>query len=513
MHHARFRHAIWVSLFVTSILGANEPPQVFDLPTYKTFIDMELSRVRPNCSMAEMGIRGRPVRGRLVNHLGAPMSDVIVALVEPIGHSLDCFYENFDVTDEQGRFNVAGSVSKNRLIFRQSNGRTWRLRVTDLQDDRLVRWPPPSTITAHLSSALRNELSVEEADDEASPRLSLQTEQYWGGMSIMVIAPERVSDGDTVFKHVLPANYALTIPKTIDVAGQRITRRIELRRVHVQPGEHQQLSLVPNGGTRLSGKCPIGSYLVVSRMQQTYEDCPAAIELVAIDEGHFETRPLPKGDYRVEAHVHGNNPALRRMGDSAVRRWNIRIDGTEGSLKLDELPQPSKLEAAVTFILDSSDDSRVSLRSLTARWPEHEVLSEFANRLNDDAIPYFWRRRLPNLAVRYLIATKSPMCSLPHWNRPTAIVNDVSWFVPCRPRLTEPITSSSSLRRTLNQLTTWNVAWPFERLVKLPSATRNMPTRSQNTLKLRYAIAGSSFDCRQLPTLDAWDLRIRFPLC
>ena len=388
------------------------PPKVFDLATYKRFIDHELSRVRPSCAMSEMGIAGRTVAGKLVDHLGNPLPDVIVALVEPIGHSGDCYYENFDLTDEKGEFAVEGTVAKNRLIFRRPDGRIWResVKIGDVQ--KRFEWPTPSTLTVTIPDDWKREFNLDWANAEKAPvLLRLQTARYWSGLSIHHQMTNVDANGQAVFQDVVPGDYFLTLPKSIDLAGESLRRSVEVGRITVDEGADLQLTLQPEGSTRLVGSCPMKtnapadratSYVIAQRIRQHYEDQPPASDVVPIVEGRFETRALSPGVYRLRAFVKAVPQVQGRFGgaEPQVGSWLVEIQPNQDATRIDLDEQaPSKFDSAMDYALDAAIQRHGSLtaKQQALHWGEDVVAREFVRRLRSENIPYEWRRTLPEL--------------------------------------------------------------------------------------------------------------------
>ena len=102
----------------------------FDMEEVRRFISRTLSRPASEGSLRVWGTQTRKVHGRVVDHDGQPVAGAHVAFVEPIGFSRQCYDENFDKTDDQGRFLVEGGLLKSRLVVQRSDTQVWATQIT-----------------------------------------------------------------------------------------------------------------------------------------------------------------------------------------------------------------------------------------------------------------------------------------------------------------------------------------------------------------------------------------------
>ena len=215
----------------------------FELDKYKSFIDLDLSRPRPDCSLADMGIPALTTSGQLVDHQGQPLPNVAVAIVEPIGLSGTCYYDNFDTTDQQGRFSVAGSIVKTRLVFRKPNGRIWKLTPANRDQPVHVRWPQPATVSITMPQEIA----------EAAKAIHIQTPGYWSGMSVLRQSATLDGQGRAVFEDVIPSEYFVTVDQSVDVVDPPLIHRVEIGRLKVNEGDTTRFDC-PLDGTSITGQ-------------------------------------------------------------------------------------------------------------------------------------------------------------------------------------------------------------------------------------------------------------------
>jgi hypothetical protein len=376
----------------------------FDLQQYKKFIDFDLSRPKPACAMTDMGIPGRSVEGQLVDHRGSPIAEVAVAIVEPIGYSGHCYYENFDTTDDQGRFEVEGSVAKTRLIFRKPSGRIWKVNVAANQRPIRVTWPEPATVTVQVSPETAG----------VGDSVSIQTRRYWAGMAVMRESAEINETGSAVFDDVIPGDYFVTMLKTIEVVGKQKSRTVEIGALSVAAGDQlivqcEREGTVMRGAYRIKPSPIVGNlatFVSIQRDRQGYEDWPPDGDLLNLDQdGTFRSRPLSPGNYTIKVMAKGLAPPGRfgGGGDLSVRAWRVIVDGSSTTIDLDSIAEPGELQKKVEDVLQSAADAtgRVrgesyagQLKIFSDRSDAEQLLLRM---LTDPACPYRWRRVIPEI--------------------------------------------------------------------------------------------------------------------
>ncbi len=398
-----------LSIALVGTAAAADPPEIptgkkraeFDLASFKTFIDRELSRPKPACSMADMGIPGRTVEGQLVDHQGKPIEGVVVAISEPIGYSGRCYYDNFDVTDDLGRFIVDGAACKTRLIFRKPSGRIWKRNLRSDSGPIRVEWPEPSKVTIQVPSQLA----------AAGQTIRIQTTQYWSGMATMRHSAELDDDGLATFDDVIPGDYFVTINKSLNVAGGEKTVSIDLARFSVSAGQQKTVKC-DQGKTSIRGSVAVKpnafagnqrTFVIISRNKQSYRDVPPAGDLLNLHEdGSFRSRPLSPGRYTVKVIAKGLGP--RRSfsgGDRTIRSWRVHVDGTQDWIDVDAMPDPDPVATAVDRALESTIYASGSSRGKSAaeqlkKLPNRDAAEkELLRRLSDPTYPYEKRSNIP----------------------------------------------------------------------------------------------------------------------
>ncbi len=127
MDRRRWQKLLWHSIVTLLCLAmvapafAAEPdpkPSLsrFEMRVFNNFISYDLSRPKLHGLMENMGLETRTVRGRALAHTGRPIVGALVALCEDIGYSGNCCDENFDITDQLGRFFLVGGLDRTRVV-------------------------------------------------------------------------------------------------------------------------------------------------------------------------------------------------------------------------------------------------------------------------------------------------------------------------------------------------------------------------------------------------------------
>lgn len=386
----------------------------FNLKTFKPFIDFDLSRPKPTCSMRDMGIPGRRAEGQLVDDQGKPLQGVAVALVEPIGYSSHCYHDNFDITDDQGRFLVDGSVAKTRLVFRNPKGRIWKVNLRPGEELVRVAWPAAATVTLQVPADVA----------EVGQSLSIQTRRYWSGMAVMRQSAEVNADGVALFEGVIPGEYYVTATKEIEVAGKQQSRLVEVAQFTVEAGAKKRVAC-KGGDSVLTGHYAIkadpllgnlGAFVLIERVQVSYEDQPPLGDLLNLDEaGKFESGPLSPGVYRVRVTAKSPAPLGARFGgarfggarfgggDRTLRSWQVEVDGSEDRIDLDSRPEPDAFVVGIDSVLQSAASATGRLRAdryvseLEKLGDRKRIEALMLESLSDPTFPYPQRRVIPEI--------------------------------------------------------------------------------------------------------------------
>ncbi len=358
-------HTGFVAVFavvLAPLIVADEPPipigkqrAEFDISKYRTLIDSDLGIPKPSCSAAQMGVPVRTIEGQLLSHDGKPMFDVAVAINETIGYSSHCYFENFDTTDEQGRVSVDGAIRKNRLVFKNPQGRLWIVRLSNDQQRVRVVWPKAGNVTLLIPKRVAAE----------GETVTVRTQRYWAGMSTMKYSGI-VANGQVVFDDVLPADYYATVRKVIRLGESKLIRDIEIAQLSVRSGEDLTVDCDSTTGTRITGDVTsqdgvqknlqflkLGQrYVTIERLKLQYEDVPTTGELLKpANDGFFLSRHLPAGTIAVRhmAQTPAGNNAFATAGDVTLNQWRIE---TKPGLKQITLSDPPPLKTPKSDVVE-----------------------------------------------------------------------------------------------------------------------------------------------------------------
>lgn len=375
----------------------------FDLKLHKPFIDHDLSRPKPSSSLQDMGLPARDVAGTLTDHAGNPIQDALVAIVEPIGYSRHCYFDNFDMTDSEGRFRVRGGTQKTRLIFRVASGKLWVHHVGESTPPSPidVTWPESGGVLIQVPASLA----------KPSSDVVVRSKAYWSGMSVMSQSAKLNESGIARVDELMPADYVVTVSQEVVIGGKTEQRQVDIGHFRLKAGEIKQVKCVP-GKTTLTGRLSSGgviqpSYVVIERIQESYVDQPVAADYVSLSkEGSFRSRPLPAGTYSVRAMMANvGQPGRFGFGGAtvAVQQWLVTIDESQDLVDLDELPARSDVFSIVDQEIDRAlrGTGRRSSSSSAGRLVKHEKRAEIELELlrlmTDAGYPYNKRRQIPTI--------------------------------------------------------------------------------------------------------------------
>ena len=377
-------------LGVEAVTGTEGPPRKsapapYDKKAFSSFLNFDLSRPWPSGSLVELGIEARTVHGRLLDHSGAPMTGVQVAIVEPVGYSGECFFENFDTTDGLGRFVVTGHRRKHRLIFRKAEGQVWKLTHSPEETDVVVHWPEPALCEVHVDPQIAG----------PGTRVRLSTNEYWAGMSSLSLNTKIGNDQIARFENIIPAQYNINVGVKLRVDKRDAEWPIERGQVNIVAGQHHVVHCQPNAGTRLSGKVNTdGKFLVsVRRQKRSYVHVPQLVDhFVCNGLTVFETRPLSPGNYVVTIR---QNPRPRQGGTTF--KYRVKVTGQEETVDLLS-SIPEGVAGEIQRIFDQEYPLNVSWShadvqiSNLARIADKEGLTkELLRLLHDPEAPFEWR--------------------------------------------------------------------------------------------------------------------------
>lgn len=357
------------------------------------FVSHELSRPSSRGSLVDVVGDFRTVHGRVLDHDGKPVTGALVAICERIGYSNQCYDENFDMTDDLGRFVVQAAVDKNRLVIRRGPTAIWRFALQPTQDYAVVQWPAPSSC----------KITVDKSLGAPGDTLTIATSRYWAGMSVMRYGAVLDQDRSATVSDLIPTSYFITNHKTAKVGENEESVPVEIGSFSVKPGETANVKCVHVGQRGLKGRvtAPVKPLSIsIERQKSRYEDWPRIVDFVGCEaDGSFATRPLEPGNYVLT--VLGPAPAeLRGLGFGGPRRYTIRkrITVPKENLPI-EVTFGGKIEgtaAAVRSILDTRSTGRWSVgRQVVTNRIGHAdrkgVEAELIRIINDRHAPFEWQ--------------------------------------------------------------------------------------------------------------------------
>lgn len=337
----------------------------FDMEEVRRFISRTLSRTASEGSLRIWGIQTRKVRGRVVDHDGQPIAGAHVAFVEPIGFSRQCYDENFDKTDDQGRFLVEGGLLKSRLVVRRSDRQIWATQITGKDDNVEIVWPQPAAVHISVDADLLQ---------QDAPIVRVTSARYRGGMSTLTEQYELDEKNSFEITDQLPGDFTISVQRTIKLGEHSESRYVEVGSFHAEPGADLAVRCRPTGNRRVSGKCPPAlkgpAILYVDRIRTKYEDGYRTFDLVACEDGTFTTVPLPPGSYvlRFKRPPQPKPAVPRNRAISGFRpvyaepEWLHRfvVPDADKPLIVDTSPPQDKVAARVQSVLDSRGAMNVS---------------------------------------------------------------------------------------------------------------------------------------------------------
>ena len=377
----------------------------FPMKDLHNFITFDLSRPVSRGSIEQVGGSIRTLHGKLVDHQGDPIVNAIVVLVERIGYSDNLYDENFDRTDDQGRFVVRGHDDRVALVFKKGKKLTWRVSIPPFDRDRLdpefqlVQWPAPSSC--------RIKPDADFVFNE-SQEFELVTAEYWAGMSPLTFNAN-LENGIVVFENLLPTKYSvLTNIPVKDAEGNFQQRRVQIGSIEVAAGENKELELTVTGrvaGVSLPWKD--AKTVRIFTAKKKYESVVQQVDVAYPQDGTFKTRKLPPGEYtvriqmaeNVEAEAQaGGIPGLFRNsqtgnGPEIVRTLKLIEGQGEQAVEFEELSEAIArlhqiLESKPTGSWSHMDVQRVQIVSLKEN---EQVVNELIRIVGDIGSPSNWR--------------------------------------------------------------------------------------------------------------------------
>ena len=330
----------------------------FDMEEVRRFISQTLSRTASEGSLRVWGMQTRTIRGRVVDHTGQPVAGAYVAFVEPIGFSRQCYDENFDKTDDQGRFVVEGDLRRSRLVIRRSGSQIWDTEVSDDADNLVVIWPQPATVRVSVDA---------DSQQPNSSLVRITSAQYRGGMSTLSIERKLDETDSVTINDQLPGEFTVSVLRTIRIGEHSESRHVEIGSFQAEPGANLSVTCQSTGNRRVSGKCPPGikgpAILYVERVRTGYEDGTRTFDIVACEDGTFTTVPLPPGSY-VLRFKRAPQPKPAPQQNQIIRgfrpiysepewRYHFVVPVEDQPLTVDTSSSQNKVAARIQSILDS----------------------------------------------------------------------------------------------------------------------------------------------------------------
>ncbi|MEZ6124206.1 MAG: M56 family metallopeptidase [Planctomycetaceae bacterium] len=353
----------------------------------------------PEDSLDVLGFPSRPIEGRLVNSDGKPISGMPVAVQPKYGsgrlmasvqiHVSDqAVDENFDVTDEEGRFRVEATMEHPVLVFFSTAG-LYRLTEPTVKDQAQdYQWPEPVSLS----------WSVPRRYAEPGQQIHFCQQGLWT-KQIQPVYSATVPE-DRQVRIQLPRGKYTACAEAVEYEVM-----VELSRFTVTPN----MTTIPDvpsaaDGAVIGGNCdlsPEKHYVIVTRPHHARTGS-LIYQVMAVDmvrpaaDGFFATRKLPPGAYVVKL-VSTNPGASPRY---PVWQWRVQIQAGDPTINLSGVPADG--ESKVTT--DNSVRSRIE-QILSTRFDysglqylledvttDHdELVRTLFEILNDSDCPDEWR--------------------------------------------------------------------------------------------------------------------------
>jgi hypothetical protein len=382
---------------------------------------------QPRASGAQgAGRELRTLHGLVVDHLGQPMAGVLVAVRDKIGFENEAGYENFDKTDEQGRFVVRGDLLKDRVEVRRSREQIWSQNLEPDQTYVKFVWPKPCK--------LRLELDVKLC--LAGKEFVIASTERGANSELFYLTRAQPHEGVTTLNWLMPGSYRVLCPKKVKSGGTDVERSVDVGEFTIGAGEEKTVHIEPQPGIEITNSLPKwgkddpaehrGTYVEIETVKTRYYDSPATVDIAAVDaEGRFHARvprpghytlrinsvaaaaapPIPPGAVRIGV----VRPAPAMAVEAAEKRLigaaaagAIRLEVKEGA-KVVDVTAGGPVEAVsptteqVRAILARQPDLNVSwsntdvqVASLAANPDRAGVVAELFRIVNDEDSPYEW---------------------------------------------------------------------------------------------------------------------------
>jgi len=378
----------------------------FDMKEFRNFISHDLSRPMSVGSLALRGITTRTVHGQVLDHEGNPIIGALVAIAEPIGYSHQCYDENFDKTDELGRFLVEGHQSRSRLAIRRGPGQIWRFNLKPDKRNVEIEWPKLATCKVTVNPKLC----------KPGAAITITTTKYWAGMSIMRYETRLDQNHQATVNNMIPGEYFISSSKTIAVGDEKEEKSwpVDIGQFTIDAGETKDVRCEPVG-VRIKGRLEDATkkvaedgkmFLRIARQKNVYHDWSRSVDVLPLDrEGKFQTAALQPGRYVFRFYrVQKEEPRGGLRGFGAVggdHQWyktRVTINEGDSDFKL-TFPQHGK-KGIVGFVHQTLDSEPLAIHSWAhsdvqvAQLKRHEdrlgVSQELLRILADPHTPQPW---------------------------------------------------------------------------------------------------------------------------
>ncbi len=368
----------------------------FDLREFSDFINFDLSVPRPRGPLQREGRLIRTLVGQVVDHAGAPIVGAQVVFTEPIGQGTEDFDENYDKTDELGRFFVEGDELRERLVVRRGDGLVWNVPVAT--DDRVLRvqWPAPGRVTIVI-------------DPELLPpgsEIGIVSVEYWAGMSPLRRKATTDASGAAIVDDLLPGTFRVVAnrPLVTDEGGREYAAR-EFGQFTIAAGQQQELRFAPEAMIPVVGKTETpGACVIVQRQRTRYLQNRAVVDGVFCDDaGAFVAHVLGPGWYCLTVKMrpapeNSRQGGFREVVPPPIHRVRFVVDESTTTVAVDfDKPRDPTVEF-VHRTLDSDGPLNVSwshtdvqAAMLVGHADRAGVAAELLRILGDDQAPHDWK--------------------------------------------------------------------------------------------------------------------------
>ncbi|MHC4399204.1 MAG: carboxypeptidase regulatory-like domain-containing protein [Planctomycetota bacterium] len=263
--------------------------------------------------------RGPEIRGRVLDHAGAPVAGAKVFLggaqsVRLADGEVEHFSGSQAETDEQGRFAIRGAGEGTRgIVISAPKLHVWKAPLPQPGQEATIKLPEPASLTIHYD--------VEGGEDEAEFRLELKTWELedWRGVAGSVQKRYVPNRGKVVMRNLAPGTYDLVRTKRVDIGDLGKGMFCFRCDVTVAPGQAAEVRLVRKEGRRISGMVVkpevgnlAGAFVYVKPAEATGDPrrLTAEVRLDTFDmlgckiNGQFQTEIIPPGEYTVVAEAY-----------------------------------------------------------------------------------------------------------------------------------------------------------------------------------------------------------------